>query len=214
LLLRNDGKFKLTNVTKEYGLTDQGFAWGAVFEDLNFDGHLDLLVAQNYIKWPIHKLFKLAGRSFLNLAVTDANSAPTRMFQIDKLGLQNKYYGQSPLITDLNGDGRPDVIWLNMDGPVRAFLNNERGNFIAARLPDNVASLGTQVTVVTATGKSYTRVATNSVGLLTDQANTLTFGLGENPGPVEINIQFPDGSTRILESVRVNQTVQIDVPSN
>jgi hypothetical protein len=210
LLLRNDGDFKLTNVTEDYGLTNHGFAWGAVFEDLNFDGQLDLLVAQNYIKWPIHKLFKLKGRSFLNLSVKRDPNAATRMFQIDKLGLQNKYYGQSPLITDVNNDGRQDVIWINMDGPVRAFINNERGNFVAARFPDNVASLGIQVTVTTTTGKSYTRVVTNSVGLLTDQSSTLTFGLGETPGPVEINIQFPNGSARTLSDVRINQVISID----
>ncbi len=210
LLLRNEGGFRFTNVTSEYGLTDHGFAWGAVFEDLNFDGELDLLVAQNYIKWPIHKVFKLKGRSFLNLTAKGADASSARMYQIDKLGLQNKYFGQSPLVTDLNADGRQDVIWINMDGPVRAFINNERGNFVATRLPDNVASLGTQVTVRTAAGNSYTRVVTNSVGLLTDQGNTLSFGLGENAGPVEINIRYPDGNERTMRDVPINQTVRID----
>jgi enediyne biosynthesis protein E4 len=55
MLWRNDGNFRSTDVTDAYRLTDEGFAWGAVFEDLNLDGQLDLFVAQNYIKWPIHK---------------------------------------------------------------------------------------------------------------------------------------------------------------
>lgn len=50
MLFRNDGEFKFTDVTKEYNLDKNAFAWGAVFEDLNLDGSLDLLVAQNYIK--------------------------------------------------------------------------------------------------------------------------------------------------------------------
>ena len=44
LLLRNDGDFNFTDITKEYGITGEGFAWGGIFEDLNLDGHLDLVV--------------------------------------------------------------------------------------------------------------------------------------------------------------------------
>ena len=50
ILLRNDGDFKLENITNEYELDDYGFAWGVAFEDLRLDGELELLVAQNYIK--------------------------------------------------------------------------------------------------------------------------------------------------------------------
>ena len=45
LLLRNDGDFHFTDLTEAYRLTGEGFAWGAVFEDLDLDGRLDLLVS-------------------------------------------------------------------------------------------------------------------------------------------------------------------------
>ena len=44
------------------------------------------------------------------------------------LGLENRYYGQSPLVVDLDGDGRNDFVWLNIDGPLRAFRNTSQGS--------------------------------------------------------------------------------------
>jgi hypothetical protein len=41
LLLRNQGGFRFEDATREAGLAGFGFAWGAAFEDVNFDGTLD-----------------------------------------------------------------------------------------------------------------------------------------------------------------------------
>ena len=120
LVLRNDGDFKLTDVTSDYQLDGYGFAWGGVFEDINLDGELDFLVAQNYIKWPGHNINKLPNKAFLKLE--------NGYYHIDELGLNNPYYGKSALIADIDGDTKPDVVWLNMEGPARAFLNQSPNN--------------------------------------------------------------------------------------
>lgn len=149
MLLRNDGNFRFTDVTDAYRLTGEGFAWGAVFEDLNLDGQLDLFVAQNYIKWPIHKLFKLSGRTYLQLAENEV-----RAFEhTPSLEMENKYFGQSPLIVDIDGDGRQDLVWINIDGPVRAFLNTSPGNYITISVPDTVAAIGTRIRIETDRGE-------------------------------------------------------------
>ncbi|MCA9500690.1 MAG: VCBS repeat-containing protein, partial [Nitrospira sp.] len=109
VLLRNDGNFVFTDVTQAYGLRDYGFAWGTVFEDINLDGQLDILAAQNYIKWPVHKIWKLPGKTFLQVPSSSANI----FVHTDELGLTNAHFGQAPIITDLNGDTKPDVIWIN-----------------------------------------------------------------------------------------------------
>jgi len=202
MLLKNDGAFKFTNVTEEYGLTGNGFAWGAVFEDLNHDGSLDLLVAQNYIKWPIHWLFKLNAKSFLQLPTAEGTQ---KFIHFSGLGLENEFYGQSPLIVDIDSDGKQDVLWINMDGPVRAFLNKTRGNYITIVLPDSVASLGTKVTIQSSQGRSYTRVILNSVGMLTDQTPELTFGLGTLDRVDQVKIEYPDGTVKTIENPLINQ---------
>jgi hypothetical protein len=205
LLLRNDGNFVFTDVTEGYGLRDYGFAWGTVFEDINLDGHLDILAAQNYIKWPVHKVWKLPGKTFLQVP----SSATNTFVHFDELGLTNAHFGQAPVIADLNGDTKPDVIWLNMNGPLRAFLNLSTANGISVALPDTVQSLGTQVTIETTSGKSYTKQIVTSVGLLSDQSPTLFFGLGAEGDVKNVSIRRPDGTVSIMEHPPVNHTLRV-----
>lgn len=205
MLLRNEGNFRFTDVTDEYGLTGEGFAWGAVFEDLNLDGQLDLFVAQNYIKWPVHKLLKLSGRTYLQ---TGEN--PARTFQqAPTLGLDNKHFGQSPVIVDLDGDGRQDLVWLNIDGPVRAFLNTAPGNYVTIVVPDTVANIGTTITLETNRGRSYTRAVVGTVGMLTDHTPELSFGLGLDEQILRAVIQRSNGQTEIIPGLPINRKTAI-----
>lgn len=203
LLLRNDGGFKFTDVTADYGITGEGFAWGAIFEDLNLDGRLDLLVAQNYIKWPIHKLFKLPGRTYLQ-------SKNKHVFaHVKPLGLENPYYGQSPLSADVDNDGRPDLIWINMNGPVRAFLNRSTGAFIKFTVPEHPSLLGTRIHIETSNGKSYTKEILTSAGMLTDQSSDFVVALGDAEKVERVIVLRPDGSKQIIESPGSSITLSV-----
>lgn len=175
-------------------MTGGGFSWGAVFEDINLDGQLDLLVAQSYIKWPIHKLWKLSARSYLQ------TSQGGQLQHSDALGLNNPYYGQSPVIADIDSDGRPDVLWLNMDGPVRAFLNRSTADYFALAVDDRADLLGTRIRVETTGGRSYTREVMTSTGMLTDQTTHMVFGLGENERLERVVIMRIDGSVEVIEA--------------
>ena len=206
MLLRNDGNFHFVDVTNAYGLTGEGFAWGAVFEDLNLDGQLDLFVAQNYIKWPIHKFLKLSGRTYLQSNETGTPG----LHHMSALGLENRYFGQSPLIVDIDGDGRQDLIWINIDGPTRAFLNTSRTNYVTIAVPDTVASLGTRIRIETERGTSYTRAVIGTVGMLTDQTPELSFGLGNHEHPLRAVIQRPNGQTEIISSPPLNKRTVIN----
>lgn len=194
LLLRNEGDFKFTDITADYGITGEGFAWGAIFEDLNLDGRLDLLVAQNYIKWPIHKLFKLPARTYLQ---TDSGED----FQhVKELGLENPYYGQTPLSVDLDNDGKPDLIWINMNGPVRAFLNHSTHGFFKVSVPEQAKLLGTRIQIVTKSGESYTKEVLTSTGMLSDQTSDLVYGLGDSKEVEKVVIMRPDGTSQTTQS--------------
>lgn len=207
LLLRNDGEFKFTNVTRKYDLSGRGFAWGAAFEDLNNDGNLDLLVAQNYVKWPLHKLFKLDGEVLLQL--TGKNNESKFRDYAKGLNLKNRYFGQAPLIIDLNNDGKEDVVWINMEGPSRAFLSKRKmGNFVNISFPDKVSYLGTKVSLTLGDDqKTYSRVLLNSSSTMVDQATDLSFGIGQAESVKSIVIEVPGKKKQVIKNPSVNQKI-------
>lgn len=200
LLLHNDGHFHFTDVTRQYGLDDEGFGWGGVFEDLTGSGELGLYVAENYIKWPVHKLFKLGGRAFAPVK----EDGQLKYRDHGELGLENRHYGQSTVIVDLDGDGRQDFLWINMEGPTRAFLNTSSGNRITVKVPTNARYLGARIRVETPAGPSYTREVIASQGFMTGQTPEYTFGLGQATAVAQVVIDMPDGSRQIIKDPAIN----------
>lgn len=121
-LLRNDGDFEFTDITKEAGLPAPLIAFGVTAADLNADGHTDLAVAGS------NRVF-LADRSQPGVRFRDATPA----------SFSWETYGDEDIVTgiavgDLDRDGRPDLVVGHHFGsalkgeqvPVRVFLN--RGN--------------------------------------------------------------------------------------
>ena len=202
ILLRNEGDFRFSNATEDYQLDGYGFGWGGAFEDLTLDGRLDLLVAQNYIKWPIHEQLKLPAKTLVQ-----SNGA---YYHAAELGLENPFFGQAPLVLDIDQDGRPDVFWVNMAGKPRALLNQSKNNFLSLIFPDTLESMGARAFITTPDGrKSYTREIFNATGLSTDQWTGLTFGLGQQDKIIKAMITWADGHTKTLHNPAINQTVII-----
>ncbi|MEH6577796.1 MAG: VCBS repeat-containing protein [Amphritea sp.] len=206
LLLRNDGNMNFTNATADYSLTEYGFGWGGVFEDINLDGELDLLVAQNYVKWPKHKASKLPGKAFVQLS----QNGKKGFYHLDSLGLNNSEYGQTTLIADLNNDGKPDVIWVNMIGASHALINESDNNFLKVVIPDSAEYLGARAVLELANGQSYTRQVAPSTGFASDQSPNLFFGLGSVDAISSLKVTLSDGSVKTIQAPDINSTVSLN----
>ncbi len=204
-LLRNDGNLKFSNTAQAMNLHGYGFAWGAQFEDLNLDGETDLLVAQNYIKWPLHKWGKLPGKALIQLDAPEARG----FYQVSGIGLDNPHYGQSPIIVDLDGDGRADVVWLNMAGPLRALLNRSSGHYLTVRLADDVRTQGATVRLTFADGRTRSRQVIASTGLMTDPTPDVHFGLGDQVAVSRIEVERPDGTRVVVTNPQIDAIVSI-----
>ena len=194
VMLRNDGNRVFTDVALETGLTRHGFGWGIVFEDLNLDGDLDVLAGQSYVKWPPHSISPLPGRAMLQTKTEEGR----KFLNALGLNLPNPNFGQSAVIADLNGDAKQDVVWINMNGPVIASLNEHASDVITLAVPENAKWLAARVTAVTDSGRSYTREVNNAVGMQTDQSPHISFAIPENGNIDRLEVAFADGSATTI----------------
>lgn len=200
ILFRNDGDFKFTDVAAETKVANFEFSWGALFEDFNLDGYQDLVVAENYVDFPPHKLFKLPCRFLIQ--------RPNGTFAAveDQAGVVNKHYGITPLTSDFNQDGYPDLIYTNLNGPMKAYINaGGNANYLAVRFPETGAYVGTQVTLNHSNGKKQSDVYVIGEGLSSDQSSTLTFGLGTLAEVAELVIRYPGGQAVTIKNPAINQ---------
>jgi hypothetical protein len=201
LMFRNEGNFNFTDVSEEVKVSDFEYAFGSVLEDFNLDGRQDLAVAENSIKFPPHKAFKLPCRFLLQKE--DGTFAAVEQ----QAGLVNKNYALTPLTSDFNDDGYPDLIYVNLNGPVRAFLN-EGGNhnYLKIKLQERGTNAGTKATLLMADGQSRSDVYIIGEGLSSDQTNTITFGLGKETDVRSLVIQYPSGQRDTLLEPEINET--------
>lgn len=137
-LRRNDGNFKFTDVADETKVADFEFSWGALFEDFNLDGRQDLVVAENYVAFPPHQLFKLPCRFMVQ--------RPNGTFAAveEQAGVINKNYAITPLSSDFNQDGYPDLVYTNLNVTSQAFINKcGENHYLSIKFPETSAYAGT-----------------------------------------------------------------------
>lgn len=203
ILFNNDGNGEFTDTAKNTNIAEFEFSWGAIFEDFNLDGKQDLAVAENYIAFPPQALFKLPCRFLLQL--DNGTFAATEQ----QANVVNKNYAITPLSSDFNNDGYPDLVYANLNGEVKAFINNGgKANFVKVRMQDKAELIGASVTVTTENG-TQTNYNVIGEGLCSDQSNTLIFGLGDAKNITAITIKDSKGNSRVLENIAVNTTVNV-----
>lgn len=190
ILLENQGDFQFKTVSDETDLSNYEFAWGTDFSDLNNDQLLDLIVVENYIKWPAHKLNKLPGR--LLIQNQDNQFLPA----IKQAGAQNEKYGMTPLLSDFNQDGYEDIFYTNLLGESLAYINQGGENqSLQVVIPEDTKSIGAKLTLTLNNGSKLYRFHAGSTGLLSDQSQTITFGLGTNKAS-QLEILWNNGETQ------------------
>ncbi|MGL6278022.1 MAG: FG-GAP-like repeat-containing protein [Gaiella sp.] len=126
-----DGRPRFREVGRAAGLerTAVGHGLGAVFTDLDLDGRLDLVVANDEdpnsayvnVPWPGGRADDPAGLGFRL-----EDRAPT-------LGLDDEHAGMGVAVADAGGDGRPDLVVTNSRDQLHAAAWSDGERFVDAR---------------------------------------------------------------------------------
>ncbi len=189
LLFRNDGDFKFTDTAEIAKVADYEFSWGAIFEDLNLDGREDLIVSENYVGFPPHmfEFLRLPGRLLLQNQQGEFAAVGA------EAGVVNTRYSITPLTADFNGDGRPDLIHVNLAGHSQAFISQPgTGSALKVSLANQVESIGAKVTVTLSDGTKQSKWFIRGEGLSSDSSPILIFGLGANSAQ-SVQVHYLDG---------------------
>lgn len=134
-------------------------------------------------------------------------------------GLDFAEDGRTFVLTDIDHDGRLEVILKNRNAPQLRILHNglqEIGDSISFRLRgtnSNRDAVGAAVTVET-DGLRQTKFLQAGSGFLAQHTKELFFGLGSPRGKISAIIQWPSGLAQHFEDLPANHRIQIEEGSN
>lgn len=204
LMFENQGQFEFEDVAEAAQLADYEFSWGAIFEDFNLDGRDDLVVSENYVGFPAHKIpfLRLPGRFLLQnqnhqFAETGAES-----------NVVNPNYSITPITADFNNDGYPDLVHVNLEGNSKAFISEAgSANYIKVKLKDDIGSIAAKIIVTRSDGKKIHRDFISGEGLCSDQSHMQIFGLGDSVATA-IGVKYISGREESVMGEFKNQLVR------
>jgi len=213
LFLNEDGKF-FTDVSAQAGLgARQLLGWGIAFVDFDDDGHPDLLTVNGHVYpevegAPVGDHYRQDTLFFRNLgngkfADLTAKGGPALLTPRASRGLA---------AGDLDGDGRPEAVILNMnDFPSVLKNTTPGGNFLNLRLKgtrSNRAAIGARVTV-TAAGKQQMSEVLSGASFYSQSSLTQHFGLGAAKLIESVAVRWPGGKIETWKDLTANAVCQL-----
>jgi hypothetical protein len=213
-LYRNeDGNF-FEDVSEQTGLgKNQLLGWGVAFLDVDEDGWPDLVMANGHVYPEVDR--SPIGETYRQKTLLYRNLGNSRFADITALagpGFEPGRPSRGLAIGDLDGDGRPEIVIVNMNERPTVLKNiGSRRNAIAVSLAgtrSNRSAVGARC-AIEAGGHTQMAEVMSGGSYFSQNSMTLYFGLGSNERVDQIEIRWPSGGTQKWKDIEANRTVQI-----
>jgi len=213
LFHNDDGKF-FSDVSREAGLgARQLLGWGIAFFDADDDGWKDLVIANGHVYPEVEKA-KL-GDTYLQPTVLYRNLGAGKFADVTAASgpaFQTPRPARGLAVGDLDGDGRPEIVVLNMNAAPSLLKNTgPAGRWLNLKLTgsqSNRSAIGARVTVVAGGRKRIDEVMSGG-SYYSHNSFTLHFGLGAAAQADRVEVRWPSGRVQEWKAVAAGQTVRI-----
>ena len=213
LYLNENGRF-FEDISERAGLgKNQLLGWGIAFLDMDEDGWPDLLMANGHVypevdRSPIGEKFRQKTLLYRNLGngrfVDVTNSAGA--------GFATARPARGLAVGDLDGDGRPEVVIVNMNEKPTLLKNiGARQNAIAVSLTgvkSNRSAIGARCFVENKGHRQMAEV-TSGGSFYSHNSFTLYFGIAKAEEVERLEVLWPGGERQTWSHVAANRTVAI-----
>ena len=213
LFHNDDGKF-FTDVSREAGLGARQFlGWGTAFVDVDDDGWRDLVVANGHVYPEVEG--KQLGDTYLQPTILYRNEGTGKFKDVSSLAgpaFQVSRPARGLAVGDLDGDGRPEILIVNMNSTPSLLKNSgPQGHYLNVLLTgtkSNRSGIGARV-IVTAGGRARIDEVMSGGSYYSQNSFTLHFGLGEAARADKVEVRWPSGVVQTLGETPADRTLKI-----
>jgi hypothetical protein len=213
-LFRNDSATRrgtFVEVTQPSGLaalTVKSSGWCSIAGDFDNDGWKDLFTANSHVNDRIGDFEALEFRQPNSLFLNDGHGRFRDATAGAGLATTLAAH-RGCALADFNADGRLDVVVVSLGSAAELWQNDSSGpsRWLIVRLAgtkSNRDGIGARVVV-----GNQVRTMTTAMGYASSSHAGLHFGLGDAPGPVRVEVQWPSGIKQAIEQVEVNRVLDV-----
>ncbi len=208
-----DGKF-FEDVAQRAGLAaNHLLGWGIAFVDFDDDGWKDLIIANGHVYPEVDH--SAVGDRYLEKTLVYRNLGNGRFEDITQRAgpaLQVPRPARGLAVGDVDGDGRPEVVIVNMNERPSLLKNTGiRQNYLSVTLAgtaSNRSAIGARV-ILEAAGRRQMDEVMSGGSFYSQNDMSLYFGLGRANTVDRLEVRWPSGRVQQWRDLPVNQRLLI-----